>query len=566
MKSPVTRKGKCNMAKYTIGIDYGTLSGRAILVDVADGRQLADSVMDYPHAVISETLPGTDIKLPADWALQDPRDYLEVLSYIIPDVIKKSGVNTRDIIGAGIDFTCCTVIPVLADGTPLSFLEKYKKNPHAYVKLWKHHASQPWADRLNARARERGEKWLDRFGGKISSEWMFPKIWQVLDEAPEVYNDAAYFIEAGDWLTWQLTGVQTRGYIFAAAKSEYVIDEGGYPSEDFFASLDERLRHVIKDKMNAPIVFTGKPAGYVTPEAEKKFGIPAGAAITCPMPDAHTAAISLGLVNDGDMCAIMGTSSCYMLVGSKDGCVKGICGTVRDGLTPGFFGYEAGLCCFGDHFAWAKENVVSAEYLKEAEARGLSVLKLLIEKAAKQKPGEHGLIALDWFNGNRNILVDASLSGMIVGMTLRTKPEDIMRALIEATAYGTRVITENFKNHGVKIGRIIAAGGIARKDPFTMQLYSDVLKMDIEISDSTQAPALAGAIQAAAAAGAGAGGYAKLTDAMDAMVSKSDKVYHPDPAASAVYDRLFAEYVKLHDYFGRGGNNVMKTLREIAAQ
>jgi L-ribulokinase len=210
--------------------------------------------------------------------------------------------------------------------------------------------------------------------------------------------------------------------------------------------------------------------------------------------------------------------------------------------------------------------VVSAEYLKEAEARGISVLKLLIEKAAKQKPGEHGLIALDWFNGNRNILVDASLSGMIVGMTLRTKPEDIMRALIEATAYGTRVITENFKNHGVKIGRIIAAGGIARKDPFTMQLYADVLKMDIEISDSTQAPALAGAIQAAAAAGAGVGGYDKLTDAMAAMVSKSDKVYHPDPAASAVYDRLFAEYMKLHDYFGRGGNNVMKTLREIAAQ
>ncbi len=559
-------KGFTYMPKYTIGIDYGTLSGRAILVDVANGRQLADSVMDYPHGVISDVLPGTDIKLPSDYALQDPRDYLEVLSHIIPDVIKKSGVNPRDIIGAGIDFTTCTVIPVRADGTPLCFEEKYKKNPHAYVKLWKHHAAQPYADRLSEVARERGETWLDRFGGKISPEWMFPKIWEVLSEAPEVYNDAAYFMEAGDWLTWQLTGRQTRGYSFAAYKSIYVVENGGYPSADFFASLDERLRNVIKDKMDAPIIFTGEAAGCVTKEAAERFGLPAGAAVACPMPDGHTAAISLGLINDGDMCAIMGTSSCYMLVGRRDVCVNGICGTIRDGLTPGFFGYESGLCCVGDHFAWAKENVVSPEYLKEAEARGITVLKLLIEKAAAQKPGEHGLVALDWFNGNRNILVDASLSGLIVGMTLRTKPEDIMRALIEATAYGTRVIFENFERHGVKIGRLIAAGGIARKDPFTMQLYSDVLKMNIEVSDSAQAPALAGAIQAAAAAGAQNGGYAKLTDAMRAMASRSDRVYRPNQAASAVYDKLFAEYMKLHDYFGRGGNDVMKTLRKIAAQ
>ncbi len=554
------------MPKYTIGLDYGSLSGRAVLVDIADGRQLCDCVMDYPHAVMSETLAATGAPLPPDYALQDPKDYLDVLHTIVPGVISKAGIDPHDIIGLGIDFTCCTMLPVRADGTPLCFDEKFRGEPHAYVKLWKHHAAQPYADRLNEVARRRGEPWLDRFGGKVSSEWMFPKIWQVLDESPEIYDAADYFIEAADWLTWQLTGRQTRGYCFAAYKSSFVIDDGGYPSEDFFGELDERLRHVVRDKLDAPMVFTGERAGSVCRRAADWLGLPEGAAVACPMPDAHTATISLGLKRAGDMCAIMGTSSCYMLLGDKDGQVPGICGIVKDGMTPGFYGYEAGLCCVGDHFAWAAENVTRADYIEEANRRGISVLKLLIEKAAGQKPGEHGLVALNWFNGNRNILVDAALSGMIVGMTLRTRPEDILRALIEATAYGTRTIIENYRTHGVKVGRIVAAGGIARKDPFTMQTYADILNMDIEISGSAQAPALSGAIQAAAAAGESDGGYATLSEAMNHMVSACDKVYHPIPENVAVYDRLFAEYMKLHDYFGRGGNNVMKTLRAISAE
>lgn len=553
------------MPKYTIGLDYGTLSGRAVLVDVADGRQIADCVMDYPHGVISDCLPGSSARLPADYALQHPQDYLDVLSHILHGVIEKSGINPADIIGVGIDFTTCTILPVRADGTPLCFAEKYKDNPHSYVKLWKHHAAQPYADRINEVARARGETWLERFGGKISSEWLFPKIWEVFAEAPEVYADAAYFIEAADWLTWQLTGHQTRGYSFAAYKGMYLEDEGGYPSEDFFASLDEGLRHVVREKLGAPIVHTGEAAGYVTPAASKRFGLHEGAAVACPMPDAHTATISLGLEKAGEMCAIIGTSSCFMLLGEKDLAVPGICGTIRDGMTPGFYGYEAGLCCVGDHFAWAKNNVTSPEYVAEAESRGISMLQLLIEKASRQKPGEHGLIALNWFNGNRNPLVDASLAGMIIGLTLRTRPEDILRALIEATAYGTRVIIENFRSHGVRVSRIVAGGGIARKDPFTMQLYADVLKCDIEISGSAQAPALSGAIQAAAAAGITAGGYANIHDAMAKMASKSDRTYHPNPEASEVYDRLYAEYMKLFDYFGRGGNNVMKKLRDISS-
>jgi len=550
------------MAKYTIGIDYGSLSGRAVVVDVENGKQLADCVMDYPHAVMSETLASTGAPLPPDFALQDPKDYLDVLYHIIPTAVSKAGIDPADIIGMGVDFTCCTMLPVRADGTPLCFEEKYAGNPHAYVKLWKHHAAQDQADRLNAIAEQRGEAWLPLYGDKISSEWMFPKIWEILDKAPEIYDEADYFIEAGDWLTWQLTGQQTRAYDYAACKSIYVADMGGYPSEDFFAALDERLRHVIRDKMTAPMIFTGEKAGNVPVDVAEKLGVPAGAVVVCPMPDAHTAAMSLGLINDGDMCAIMGTSSCYMLINEKFDKVPGICGTVKDSLTPGFYGYEAGLCCVGDHFAWVSQNVASPEYVKEAEERGMPMIKLLIEKAAQQKPGQHGLIALNWFNGNRNILVDSSLSGMLLGMTLRTKPEDIMRALIEATAFGTRVIIDNYRDHNVYVGKIIAAGGIARKDPMTMQIYADILNMDINISESTQAPALAGAVQAAYAAGA----YPTLRQAMIAMGAKCDKVYHPIPENVEIYAKIYDEYLKLYNYFGRGGNDVMKSLKNISAQ
>lgn len=549
------------MSAYTIGIDYGTLSGRAVVVDTADGRQLADCVMDYPHAVISETLPASGAPLPPDYALQDPQDYLDVLSYIIPEAVRRANISPDEVVGVGIDFTCCTLLPVRADGTPLCFEQKYKNDPHSYVKLWKHHAAQGYADRLNQIAAERGEAWLPRYGDKISSEWMFPKIWEVLAEAPEIYNDAAFFVEAGDWLTWQLTGKQTRGYAYAACKSMYVSELGGYPSEDFFAALDPRLRHVVRDKLNAPMIFTAQEAGRVTDTASARFGLPSGITVTCPMPDAHTAAISLGLVQNGDMCAIMGTSSCYMLINDSFDNVPGICGTLKDTLTPGFYGYEAGLCCVGDHFAWVSQNMVTAEYHAEAAQKGVSVLKLLIAKAAEQRVGQHGLLALNWFNGNRNILVDSSLSGMILGLTLSTRPEDVMRALIEATAYGTRVIIDNYRRHNVYVGRIIAAGGIARKDPMTMQIYADVLNMDINVSVSTQAPALAGAIQAAAAAGV----HPSLKEAMAAMSCDCDTVYRPIPENVAVYDRIYREYLRLYDYFGRGQNNVMKELRAVKA-
>ena len=542
--------------KYTIGLDYGSLSARALLVRVSDGKIMAEACFDYPHAVMDTCLPGSDEVLPPDFALQHPQDYLDALDEILPTVIKNSGVDPEDVIGICVDFTTCTVIPVLGDGTPVCFLDEYKNEPHAYAKLWKHHAAQPYADRLTALAEERGEEWLSDYGGKVSSEWMFPKIWEVLDRAPDIYALTDGFVEGGDFITRVLTGKRTKGYVFSTSKAIYDYYKG-YPSKEFFAALDPRLENVVEEKLNAPMVFSGECAGYICDAAAKRFGISQKTAVASPMPDAHIATVALNMKSSGDLCAILGTSACYMLLGEKYVPVKGISGIHKDSLTPGFYGYEAGLCCFGDHFAWVAENVATEEYVKEAESRGISMMKLLTEKAAKKKPGESGLLALNWWNGNRSVLVDSALSGMILGMDLRTKPEDIMRALLEANTFGTRLIVETYESSGLEVKRIIAGGGIPQKNPFIMQLFADVIGKEIWIAGTTQLPALSGAIYAAAAAGV------PLTEAMDNMSSISDVIYRPNPEATAVYDKLYEEYKRLYDYFGRGENNVMKTLRKI---
>lgn len=552
------------MSKYTIGIDFGTLSGRAVLVSVSDGKEIASSVKDYPHAVISHSLPATGERLPQNWALQDPHDYLDVLGTIIPDVIRQGGVEKEDIIGVCIDFTCCTLMPVTSDGTPLCFTEKFQGEKHAYCKLWKHHAAQPYADRMNELAEKRGEDWLRPFGGKMSSEWAFPKIWETLDNAPDVYDNAAFFIEGGDWLNWMLTGRQTRGYMYAAFKAEY-IPECGYPPSDFFAECDPRLADVVREKMNAPVIAAGAPAGVVSKEGAERFGLAPGTVVAAALPDAHVAAPALGLSRPGQLYGIFGTSNCYYTLTDTFRDIPGICGCVKDGVIPGYYGCEAGLCCVGDHFAWLADNFASSEVCMAAEKEEIPPIKYLVKLAAAKRPGETGLVALDWWNGNRNVLVNGELTGLIVGMTLQTRAEDILRALIEATAFGTRVIFDTFRSAGVTVSTFTAAGGIARKAPFTMQLYADVLHMPICVASSTQAPALGSAIYAAVAAGSAAGGYDSVEEAISFMKSPTDRVYEPDPEASAVYDRLYEEYLLLHDYFGRGGNDVMLRLRKIAA-
>ncbi len=549
------------MSKYVIGVDYGTLSGRAVIVDAKTGEEKASAVYEYPHAVMDEYLPdGT--KLGTDWALEHPQDYLDVLAHTIPEVLEKSGISADDVIGVGTDFTACTLIPVKADGTPLCLLPEYEHNPHAYVKLWKHHAAQDEANKLNEIAAARGEKWLDNYGGKISSEWAIPKIWQILDEAPEIYDAADTFIEAADWIVWQLCGNETRNSCTAGYKALWN-KTAGYPSKDFFKALDPRLENVIEDKLGTEIMPLGSKAGEINEKAAALTGLKVGTAVAVGNVDAHVCVPAVGIDGPGKVLAIMGTSTCHMLMGEEEKQVPGMCGVVADGIMPGFYGYEAGQSCVGDHFAWFIENCLPKSYYDEAEKAGMNIHKYLRSKAEVQKPGESGLLALDWWNGNRSVLVDVDLTGMLIGMTLTTKPEEIYRALIEATAYGTREIIENYRRNGVPVEEFYASGGISQKDPMTMQIYADVLKMPVKIAGSMQGPALGSAIFGAVAAGADKGGYDSVFDAARAMGSIKNVVYNPIKENSDIYDKLFAEYQILHDYFGRGENDVMKRLKKI---
>ena len=551
--------------KYAIGVDFGSESGRAVLVDVSNGEEIATAVHPYANGVIDEEIPGTNIRLGPDWALQDPNDYLEVFKQTIPAVLKESGVKVEDVIGIGIDFTACTMLPTKANGTPLCFLPEWRNNPHSWIKLWKHHAAQPEANRLNEIAQEKGYNFLDRYGGKISSEWFVPKAWQILNEAPEVYAAADRFIEAADWVIWQLTGKETRNSCTAGYKAIWSKRED-FPPDAFFKALDPRMEHFVDEKMTRNITPLGNKAGELTQEAADWTGLKPGIAVAVANVDAHVSVPASTVVETGRMVIIMGTSNCHMVLGEKEKVVPGMCGYVEDGIIPGFFGYEAGQSCVGDHFAWFVENCVPASYQEEAQKQGINIHTLLERKAAQLKPGESGLVALDWWNGNRSVLVDVDLTGMMLGMTLLTKPEEMYRALIEATAYGTRVIVDDFNKYGVPVTEIIATGGLPDKNHLLMQIYADVTGMEVKVSAAKQTPAVGSAMFGAVAAGKAAGGYDSIYDAAGHMARLRDEVYHPDPAAHAIYDRLFAEYLQLHDYFGRGANDVMKRLKSLKTE
>lgn len=552
------------MSKYAIGVDFGTQSGRAVLVELGTAKEMASAVLAYPHGVMDERLPdGTP--LPPDWALEHPQDYLDVLTTTVPAVLRDSGVAPEDVIGLSIDFTACTMLPAKADGTPLCFLPEYEHNPHAYIKLWKHHAAQDEANRLNAIAEERGESFLSLYGGKISSEWMFPKIMQILDEAPDIYEAADRFLEAADWVTWQMTGVERRNSCTAGYKAIWN-KRAGYPSADFFRALDPRMEHVIEEKMSRDIYPQGAKAGELTEDMAGKMGLVPGTAIAVANVDAHVTVPAVGITGPGQLLMIMGTSTCHILVGEQECRVPGMCGVVEDGVLPGLLGYEAGQSCVGDHFEWFVENCVPASYYEAAQARGMGIHQYLTEKASQLQVGESGLVALDWWNGNRSVLVDVDLTGMMVGMTLLTRPEEIYRALIEATAYGTRMIVDNFVEHGVPVEGLYAAGGIAQKNEMLMQIYADVTNREIRIAASSQAPAVGSAMHGAVAAGAARGGYDNIFDAARDMGRTLEKVYVPNPEAVAAYDKLYQEYKTLHDYFGRGANDVMKRLKDIREQ
>jgi L-ribulokinase len=544
---------------YSIGVDFGTESARAVLLDLESGDVVSSHVSEYADGVIDEELPGLNVKLDKDWALQNPNNYIDAFVSAVGGMLKKlETISPDEIIGIGIDFTSCTMLPVKKDGTPLCNIPSLRNRPHSWVKLWKHHAAQEEADRLNAIAAEVEDSFLPRYGGKISSEWLIPKIWQILNEDPLIYEEADRFIEAADWIVWQLTGRETRNTCTAGYKAIWH-KQKGYPDRSFFRKLDPRLENVVDDKLSRHLLPVGSKAGGLTRKMAEKTGLRPGTVVAVANVDAHVSAPAAGVIRPGTMLMIMGTSTCNILLGEEEKWVPGMCGVVEDGVIPGYFGYEAGQSGVGDVFAWFVKHGVPPSYHREAKDKGLSLHELLEKKADQLEAGESGLLALDWLNGNRSVLVDAELTGLVLGITLSTKPEEIYRALIEATAFGQRVIMDTFIENGVPVDRLVACGGLPYKNRMLMQIYADVFNKEISLPVHMHTPAVGSAMFGAVAAGA----FKTIEEAAQKLVKMRPDRFVPIKKNVQVYERLYREYRRLYDWFGRGGNDVMKLLKKL---
>lgn len=534
------------MSRYALGLDYGTESVRALAVDCENGTEAAEAVFVYPHGVMTQTLPDGCGSLPPDFALQHPADYLQGTLAVIRSILQ--AVPAEEIIGIGVDFTACTVLPVRKDGTPLCTLPEFRDNRHAWVKLWKHHAAQPQADRTNAVAHERNEKFLHYCSGAVSSEWLVPKCLETLEEAPEVYHAADLFMEAGDWIVQQMTGTFTRNACAAGYKGLWS-EELGNPSGKFLAALNPEF-----DGLNQKLIPNILPAGVCAGTVSKHFASISGLRETTPVSaaiiDAHSGVPGMGVSGPGPLCMIMGTSACHMLPASELHLFSGYAGVVKDGIFPGFYGYESGQSAVGDLFAWFSKTFSGIPFQE------------LEQKARQLKAGESGLIALDWMNGNRSILMNAGLSGMLLGLTLASKPAEVYRALIEGSAFGTKIIIDSYRNNGIPVKELIACGGLTGSD-FIMQIFCDVLDMPVKIAASGQAVALGSAIFGAVAAGTTQGGFKTVEEAVEKMTRPCTKTFHPDPQAAAVYRDLFAIYRQCHAFFGEENPQLMKQLKQI---
>ena len=540
------------MKKYVIGIDYGSLSARGVLTDVESGEIVEEAVCEYTHGIMDTILPdGT--KLQPGWVLQHPADYIDALTVILRSISSK--VNVEQIIGIGLDCTATTALPVTGEGVPLCFLKEFCSDPYAYLMMWKHHAASVYAERMTLLAQKRNESFLALHGNTVNAERLLPRLLQIYEEAPQVYQSAEYFVEALDWLTWQMTGTLIRSSCALGYKAFY--QNGTFPNDEYLEELSNGFSEVCKTKLRGRVLNPGQKAGLLSEEAAKKFGLRPGIPVAVGLIDAHACIPAAGIAKDGVLLSIVGTSTCHIVSSKTAVPVPGISGAVRDGVLPGSYWYEAGQSSVGDCFAWFADNCVTEDYTKEARERGISTQSLLTEKASELMPGKNQVLALDWWNGNRSILNNTDLSGMIIGLTLKTKPEEIYRALIESTAFGMKEIILAFNEKEIPIQEIRVSGGIALKNPLAMQIYADVLNMPLTVIATTQGPALGSAILAAVAAGY----YNSAEEAIYAMQSKIDKIYQPCPENVKAYEKLFLTYHNLHEFFGKEHTEIMAGLR-----
>lgn len=553
---------------YAIGLDYGTNSVRCIVVDTSNGDEVSTAIYAYETGQDGIILDGADHNV----ARQNPADYIKGIEVTVKDAISAAQKNNRGfrpeaIIGIGVDTTGSTPLPVDKDGTPLGLLDAFKDDPNAMAWLWKDHTGYAEAVEITDLAKKEYPEYLAKCGGTYSSEWFFSKILHCLRVAPDVFDAAYTWVEHADYMTALLTGtiaVDTLKRCRCAAGHKAMFNDGwgGYPDKAFLTKLDPKLGQ-LRDTLSDTTYAIDTAAGNLTKEWADKLGLAEGIPVAMGAFDAHLGAVGSG-IKEGTLVKIIGTSTCDMVVCPNTidlTDVPGICGIVDGSVLPGFFGLEAGQSAVGDIFNWFVSYIQPGG--KQAGSH-----EALTEKAAALKPGQSGLLALDWNNGNRTILVDQRLTGLLIGQTLHTKPEEIYRALIEATAFGALTIVNRFEEYGVKISEVVNCGGIAEKNPMLMQIYADVTGREMKVSRSSQSCALGSAMAAAVVAGKAAGGYDDFAAAAAAMTDVKEIVFKPDPKNHGVYQELYKLYKQLHDSFGTTDykeslHDVMKKLLDI---
>ena len=547
------------MRKIALGLDFGTLSVRALFLDVETGEEISTAVFVYPHGVMTRELPdGTP--LPPHFALEHPQDFLDGLKAVIPAGLEAGKILPEEVIGIGVDVTTATVLAVDEQWIPLSEYPEFAGRPEAWMKLWKHHGADEMADRMLQVARERGESWLDYYGGWLSCELFMPKAVELAVKDPEVFARTDTLVEAADWLVFQLTGEKTRSIALAGCNSLYRQDTG-YPSAEYFREVCPEAE-MVPDKLKGRMAPLGSCVGYLLPEMGRELGLRPGTPVGAAMIDSHAAVMGCGASRIGDMVSTIGTSANNMLNAEAGPGIPGIYSGAMDANIPGVFGYEGGQNWVGDALAWFVESCVPGSYYEAAKAEGMNIHTYLQQKAAKLAIGESGLIALDWFNGVRSPLMDYSLTSAIVGLTMETKPEEIYRALIEGAIFGNKRIIDTYEEAGCPVNRIIAAGGIPMKNPLMMQIYADVTGKDIYLCGSNESCARGSAFLGAAAAGPEVYGYRDIYELIELLGSVSDVVYHPIPQNVERYGRLYQIYLKLSEEMAREDSG-MRDLRKM---
>ncbi len=541
------------MSSYVMGIDFGTLSVRALLADLATGRQCGDAESSYAHGILRQ-VGGNP--LPVSYALQNPTDYWNSLRDCVQTLLAATGVPKQDIIGIGIDCTASTVLPVDGNGFPLCLRKEFSEQPQAYVKLWKHHGAVEQARRMQEAAEQRGEPWLRRCGGRVNAESLIPKSLELAETAPDVYEASTYIMEAGDWIVSLLTGEIVCSRCGACCNALYD-EKNGYPSDAYLRAVSPAASGLAA-KLKGKMTDLGACAGALSSAAAEQLGLCAGTPVSSASIDSHASFPACGADREGDLVIVVGTSACHLLLGHASEGIPGVYSAAPDSLIPGMWGYEAGQSCAGDGFGWFVNNFVPESYAKEARLSGMNLHEYLSERAAEPAPGENRLLALDWFNGFRSPGMDTELTGVILGLTLQTRPEAIYRSLLEASAMGTRRIIEQYAAYGQPVRRLFAAGGIASKNPLFMQILADVCGLSVAVCGKTQTSAWGSAVCAASASG-----RFSFSEAMARLSAPPSAVFAP--RSQEAYETLYQEYIRLSDYFARE-NPVMKVLRRDPAR